>query len=196
MEPERAEVHGWRTTGQYAGNPVALNARGLCDSALMARNVTFRCVDMTAVPDDLADYDFCWSSCALEHLGSLKAGVAFIRRSLECLRPGGLAVHTTEFNLSSNEDTLTTGPSVIYRRGDIQRLSAQLAEEGHQLAAVDFDAGRRILDRYVDLPPYWPAGSPVREFEPHLRLRIGPYDCTSIGLIVRKAGGEAVEASS
>ncbi len=86
-----------------------LNDRHLCDRQQFNRFVEFREVDMNTVPDDLAGYDFCWSACALEHLGSLDNGIKFIRRSLACLAPGGVAVHTTEFNTSSDEDTLLRG---------------------------------------------------------------------------------------
>ena len=47
-----------------------------------------------------------WSSCSLEHLGSISHGIEFILNSLKCLKQHGVAVHTTEFNLSSNEETL------------------------------------------------------------------------------------------
>jgi hypothetical protein len=64
-------------------------------------------------------YDFLWSSCALEHLGSLDAGLDFVVNAMDLLKPGGTAIHTTEFNLSSDDETLTSGPCVIYRRRDI-----------------------------------------------------------------------------
>ena len=57
----------------------------------------FSVVDMNAVPEDLRDFDFSWSSGAVEHLGTLGAGADFVLAQMDCLRPGGVSVHTTEF---------------------------------------------------------------------------------------------------
>jgi len=65
---------------------------------------------MNAAPSDLSDFDFCWSASAFEHFGSIDQGLAFIERIIECLKPGGRAVHTTELNVSSNDDTVAEGP--------------------------------------------------------------------------------------
>ena len=139
----------------------------------------FEAADMNAIPDHLRDFDFCWSACALEHLGSLEHGLTFIERSLDTLKPGGLAVHTTEFNLSSNVDTLDHNPTVIFRQRDLEALAARLTAAGHQVAPFDWRRGERPLDRYIDVPPF--------TGEPHLRLLLDGYAATSVGLIVRKA---------
>src|SRR5438045_9280230 len=102
---------------------------------------------MTAVSSDLTGFDFCWSLCAMEHFGSLEAGARFVERSLQCLRPGGVAVHTTEMNISSDDRTLVDGPTVLYRKRDIESLAAGLEEVGHNVAALDFDVGDGVLDR-------------------------------------------------
>lgn len=135
---------------------------------------------MNAIPEALRGFDFCWSACALEHLGSLEAGARFVESSLRTLAPGGVAVHTTEFNLSSNDDTVDAGHTVIYRRRDLEALAERLRARGHHVEPLDFDPGSGVLDRYVDVPPFLA--------EPHLRLRLERFDCTSIGLIVRAAG--------
>ena len=38
-----------------------------------------------------------------------------------CIKRGGVAVHTTEFNLSSNEETVENGNSALYGEGRILR---------------------------------------------------------------------------
>ena len=43
----------------------------------------------------------------------VEAGLRFLEDSLDCLKPGGVAVHTTELNLSSNEETMETEHDVI-----------------------------------------------------------------------------------
>ena len=136
---------------------------------------------MNAVPDDIQGFDFCWSACALEHLGSLDQGVRFIERSLDCLAPGGWAIHTTEFNVSSNEDTIAVGDTVLYRRRDIEAIAARLTGQGHEVAPLDFNPGFGVMDNFIDVPPFLS--------EPVLKIALAGYACTSFGLIVRKAEG-------
>ncbi len=94
----------------------------------------------------------------------------------------GVAVHTTEYNLSSNDATIERRDLAIYRRRDIEALVADLVAAGHRLGEIDFEPGQGFAETVVDLPPYV-------FIEPHLRLRIGEFDCTSIGLIVEKGPG-------
>ncbi|HUJ73561.1 MAG TPA: class I SAM-dependent methyltransferase, partial [bacterium] len=173
-----AQAQGWAYSGEHASGLRALNHRRLCPPQEFAQRVMLRAVDMNHIPADLAGYDFCWSSCALEHLGSLEAGLAFIRNSLDCLRPGGLAVHTTELNLSPGTETAGSGPTVLYRREHLEGLAARLRAAGHRVAPLDFDTGHLWVDGHVDVPPY--------RREPHLKLVIGQFVSTSFGLIVEK----------
>jgi len=172
----------WASTGEYTGNREGLARPALCDPQLFDSRVTFRPVDMTAVPDDLIGFDFCWSLCAMEHLGSLEAGARFVERSLQCLRPGGIAVHTTELNLSSDDRTLADGPTVLYRKRDIDSLAARLEAKGHVVAPLDYDAGDGVLDRYVDGRPWvqW-ADRPV------LRVDLDGFVSTSFALVITAA---------
>lgn len=173
-----AADRGWVDTGQHAGSRDELNARGLCPPEAFAERVRFRVVDMNAIPDDLEGFDFCWSACALEHLGSLEHGMRFVERSVACLRPGGVAVHTTELNLSSNDDTLSTGGTVLYRRRDFEALTRRLCAQGHEVVPLDDDLGDGLVDGFVDVPPY--------QADCHLRLDLAGYVCTSAGLIVTR----------
>ena len=141
--------------------------------------VSFRPVDMNAIPEALnGQFDFCWSACALEHLGSLEHGLAFIENSMRTLRSGGVAVHTTEFNLSSNEATLESPNCSFYRRRDIEDVITRLEQQGYEVSPVDWHVGEGFAERVVDLPPFGRG-------EPHIRLRADRYDVTSIGLIIR-----------
>jgi hypothetical protein len=134
---------------------------------------------MNDIPGHLRDYDFCWSSCCFEHLGSLQNGIDFVVNSVErTLKVGGVAVHTTEFNLSSDEDTLDSGVTVVYRKRDLERLRRILEERGHWVEPLRIEPGDLPPDYFVDLPPY---GS-----DPHLKLRIGAYVTTSVGLMARR----------
>ncbi|MDR2793708.1 MAG: methyltransferase domain-containing protein, partial [Treponema sp.] len=107
MDTDSDEAKKWESANQHSGNNrELLNQRGICPPDIFAKNVSFRTIDMNTIPDDLRGmFDFIWSSCALEHIGGAQNSEDFICNSLDTLRPGGLAVHTTEYNVSSNEDT-------------------------------------------------------------------------------------------
>lgn len=180
MAPDGASALGWIETQQHALGKEALRHRHLCPDDVFDRNVSFRVVDMNHVPDDLTGFDFCWSSCALEHLGSIELGLAFIERSLDCLKPGGWAVHTTELNLSSNDDTVDHMGTVLFRQRDFHILAERLAAKGHRLAPLDFDPGDGPADTYIDVPPFLQ--------EPCLKIALMGYVTTSFGVIVQKAG--------
>ena len=181
MAPEEAEAAGWSQSAQHAAGKESLRRPHLCDDALFDAGLTFRNVDMNHIPDDLTDYDFCWSACALEHLGSIEHGLVFVQRSVETLKHGGWAVHTTELNLSSNDETVDNGGTVLFRRRDLDELARRLRADGHEVAPFDYDAGDGPVDRYIDMAPY--------RAEPHLKLALEGFATTSFGLMVRKGGG-------
>jgi SAM-dependent methyltransferase len=176
---DSAKRHGWVETGQHADGLAVLVNNAICPEAEFFQRVRYRDVDMNAIPDDVEGFDFCWSSCSFEHLGSLEHGIAFVENAMRTLKPGGIAVHTTEFNLSSNDDTLESEALSIFRRRDIEQLIARLERAGHRVAPIDWTIGDGFVENLVDLPPYLLDG--------HLRIRIADYDCTSIGLAVIKA---------
>jgi hypothetical protein len=177
----------WAQTGQWVGNLEALNASGLCGESEFRDRVAFRPVDMNAIPDDLTGYDFTWSTCSFEHCGDLELGLRFLERQMDCLRPGGVAVHTTEFNLSSNDDTPAEGWCVIYRVKDIEAICRRLVDLGHHVEPIDLDPGRHPLDSVVDPPPYHQWATDPPPLIKHLRLNLMGYASTSIALIVRKS---------
>jgi len=166
---------GWSATNQLAAAASELNARRLCDPQAFQRLVSFRPVDMNRIPADLDGYDFSWSSCSFEHCGSIELGQEFLCRQMNCLKPGGVAVHTTEFNLSSNRRTITAGETVIFRRRDIESLVRRLRGAGHIVEPLDL-----THDGYPS--------TRVPSNSSYLQLQLGPYLATSIGLIVRKRG--------
>ena len=174
--PDSAELAGWSGSNQFANDIKALNEKKLCDSAKFEELVTLRTVDMREIPKGLNGFDFTWSSCAFEHLGSTREGLRFILEQMQCLRVGGIAVHTTEFNVSSNSDTVAAGPTVLFRRRDLEELATDLRSQGH-LVNLDFTLGSAEADLHVDSPPW--SG-------PHLRLKHDGYTITSFGLVIQK----------
>jgi SAM-dependent methyltransferase len=179
--PEETFNQGWATTNQYAASEDDLLFPEIIPEPDFRRLVRYAPVDMNAIPDLLdGHFDFCWSSCALEHLGSLRHGLDFIENSLRSLRPGGIAVHTTEFNLSSNDETIETSGLSIYRRRDIEDICLRLASAGHEVFPLNLHPGHEAIDEYIDAPPY---------SLPHLKLMVGKFTLTSIGLVVKKRAG-------
>lgn len=188
LAPDDERRTPWEQTGQWVGARDALNRRGLCDSAAFLERVSFRPVDMNELPDDLEGFDFTWSSCSFEHCGTLELGLRFLERQMACLRPGGIAVHTTEFNLSSNSATVESGAYAIYRLRDIEAVVQRLQQAGHRVEPLDLDVGTHALDRHVDSPPYRDFPEVGLDAVRHLRLDLNGFASSSIGLIVTKDG--------
>ncbi len=171
---------GWDTTGQHANSREQLWRPNIVDRENFEKYVSFTFVDMNHIPDSFSGFDFCWSACSFEHLGTIEQGLDFVRNSLKSLKPGGLAIHTTEFNLTSNEDTFEHPTLSLFRKQDIETLYQRLIEEGHQPWPLNFFPGNGKIDAFVDLPPF---------ALPHLKLTVSKYVTTSIGLVVQKSSG-------
>lgn len=176
---DEADKMGWVNTNQHAKNLENLNTKNICSPHNFLKLCRFQNVNMNNIPEDLRDFDFIWSACALEHLGSLKHGEEFIYNSLKCLKPGGIAVHTTEYNFSSNDRTVECGPTVLYRRKDIESIVAKLRSDGHSVSEINFSSGALEGDTYIDLPPY-------NRNNKHLKLVMDEFVITSIGLVIQK----------
>jgi len=177
---EKPNARGWVKGKSIKELLDSLNNRGICEQARFAELVSFRDVDMNNIPSDINGFDFTWSSCSLEHLGTLKHGEDFIFNSLNCLKPGGLAVHTTEFTIARNR-TVECASTVYYRKKDIVALADRLQEHGHEVT-LNLSKGRSFLDWYIDFSPY--------RNTKHIKLIVSKQWklllTTSIGLIIRK----------
>lgn len=174
---EEAAKKGWAQSSQHLESFEKLNRSGIVDMATLKKLVSIAEVDMNNIPSTIRSYDFTWSSCSLEHLGSIENGLRFIENSLKTLKPGGVAVHTTEYNLSSNNETLESGGTVIFRKKDIELLVKRLTEDGHEVY-VNYNPGSGVLDAHIDIPPY--------NDNKHIILQLSDYVTTSLGLIIRK----------
>ncbi|HSV37268.1 MAG TPA: class I SAM-dependent methyltransferase [Nocardioidaceae bacterium] len=181
LEPTSSEALGWVRSDQHAHTVEDMLRPGVCDPDQFRKLVSWRAVDMRNIPADIQGYDFCWSACAFEHLGSLAEGLDFVENSVAALRPGGIAVHTTEFNVESDDETIESGPTVIYRKRDLRAFKERMEAKGHEVAAFDFSRGEGLLDKYVDVPPY--------KEEPVLRFWYAQHVLTSVAVVVRAAPG-------
>jgi SAM-dependent methyltransferase len=175
---EEAVKQGWSQSGQHTGKLAELERPAICAPEQFYQRVSYSNVNMNDIPADLTDFDFCWSICSFEHLGSLEHGMKFVENAMNTLRSGGVAIHTTEFNLSSDLETIESENLSIYRRRDIDELTRRLSTAGYHVAPLDLEPRKGFVETVVDLPPY--------RHSPHIRLRIEKYDCTSVGIIVTK----------
>ena len=175
---ERSEQWSIGPAAAGAGTMAALERPDVCPTEEFRQRVSVRAVDMNDVPTDLVGFDFCWSACALEHLGTLEHGLDFVVRSLDCLRPGGIAVHTTEFNITSDDDTLVDGDVVLYRARDLHALVERLSSAGHHVATLDLAPGEGPFDRYA--MPSDVVGTPT------VKVRIDRFVSTTVALVIRR----------
>ena len=176
---EISEKTGWKDSGQYSNALNGLRHADSFDSNAFDANVSFQRCDMNNIQAELTGFDFNWSSCCFEHLGSLEAGIQFVINAVEnTLKVGGIAVHTTEFNLSSNEETVEVGGTVIFRHRDIIELIERLESRGHIVQPLIVAPDAHYWDFYVDVPPYATI--------PHLKLMLDKYVATSVGIVVRR----------
>ncbi|HSW79531.1 MAG TPA: class I SAM-dependent methyltransferase [Candidatus Saccharimonadales bacterium] len=174
----QAKAKEW-DNDQLAEGAFSLNEDGICKPEDFARNVEFMPVDMTKIPKKLnGKYDFLWSNCALGHLGSIEKSLEFITKSLDCLKPGGWAVHTTEFNILSNDETVTSGSTVIFRAKDIYNLCVELTKKGFICSPYHLVNGRTNDDARVTLRPEWG--------NDYTKLLVGGHIATQIVLVIQK----------
>jgi hypothetical protein len=174
-----ADEEHWADAGQHASIKELLFAPNIISRELFEDRVHFQPCDMRNVPPELNGFDFCWSSCCFEHLGTLERGLDFVLHSVEhTLAVGGVACHTTEVNLSSDEATIEAGRDIIYRKRDLLALCRTLEDRGHVVAPLRIEPGELLPDYLVDVPPY--------RQDVHLKLLIGRFVSTSIGLVIRR----------
>ncbi|HEX3535496.1 MAG TPA: class I SAM-dependent methyltransferase [Stellaceae bacterium] len=185
LDSERPEAEVWRMTAQHAAAVETLRRADICPDRELLDNIEFVPVDMNAIPPEFErQFDFCWSTCALEHLGTLANGLAFIEKSVKTLKPYGLAVHTTEFTFNDGE-TIDNHPIVLYQRRHFEELANRLRANGHEVVDFDFSPGSGVMDRFIDLPPFRDNALIGPQHYAHLKLLFDSYTCTSIGIIIR-----------
>lgn len=171
--PQQTE---WIKTGEQA-----LKLKDLWHPQVIAwsefeKRVQFNPCDMNHISAYYNEgYDFTWSACALEHLGSINNGLNFIINSVKCLKPGGIAVHTTELNLSDLEQTFQSQGCSFFRKKDFQTLN------GHpdfHMIPINWSMGHTQDDKMIDVFPF--------KARLHMKLMLAQHIITSIGLIFIK----------
>jgi hypothetical protein len=122
--------------------------------------------------------DFVWSIGMPGRLGTVDAALDFFEASTKPLRPGGIALHTFEFNLTSNWSTWEQPGNVLLRLRDIEALAERLRPSGCRLLPLNTHPGQDVADEKV---------RSTIGGAPGLRQRVGMMVTTSFGLAIRKA---------
>jgi len=206
---------GWSDTAQHTASLEDAKHEWLASRADLDRVLEFAYVDMNNIPESLLDgFDFVWSSCALEHLGNKLKGLQFIVNSSRCLKPGGIAVHTTEYDLSGTS-TIDEWETVLFSSNDLLVVLPALISDaersfpGLKLRLLPFNLtrGSAFLDGYVDIPPYSyhanlnsgftgalrnpeDSGSELSQLQeyqyPQVNLSVDGYPSTSVAVVVER----------
>lgn len=188
LPPDHVDAVNWRSTAQHAASLDKIWSRHLVDKETFHRHVSLDYVDMNAIPEKFEDFDFCWSICAFEHVGSIEKGLSFIENSMKVLKPGGVSIHTTEFNFQEGP-TIDNWSTVLFQKKHFEDLASRLTTSGHKVESISFDIGNGALDRFIDLPPYGPLPSEwqnINDFPAHLKLSVDGFPCTCYGIVIEK----------
>ena len=176
--PQSIVGEQWVESGQYARCVSDLNYANLCDVDTMQQRVRFRSVDMNNIDADLQSFDFCWSLCAIEHLGNFDLLEAFIFASLKTLKPGGWSIHSGElFCGPAHQQPPTSGHTIHPSAEQYIAMATRLKAAGHLVMPLNFQLGEDIVDQLIDQPPY---------SDRHIKLNYMGTDTTSWGLIVQR----------
>lgn len=193
LPPSDRKAAGWSRTNQHMSNIDRVYRDYLIDRAEFDRHVELQYVDMNSIPVDVTGYDFCWSICALEHLGSVRRGLEFVKNSLNTIKPGGFSIHTTEFNVDQVGPNPDNWSTVLFQRKHLEELAGDLRADGHEMAPLQLDLGNGPMDRFVDVPPWHHDLSEEMQqwlgSQAHLKVGIDGFASTCVGLIVRKSRG-------
>ncbi|KAJ3119229.1 hypothetical protein HK098_005674 [Nowakowskiella sp. JEL0407] len=179
MPPDNAGNAAWAGTDQFASSKEALFMEQYVSKDKFNKLVSYRSQDMNHVPIDTREtYDFMWSTCSLEHIGTILLGQRFVLDAMTLLKPGGVAIHTTEFTLSSNSKTVDVGWTAMWRKKDVEFLAESLKRLGYEVYPLDFNAGTEPFDKVIDIPPY--------TLDPHFKLQLENHVTTSFAIIIKK----------
>ncbi len=201
LDPKQVAGKGWVETHQHAKNREFAFRADLVSRSVFDAKVRHQFVDMNAISDMPQTFDFCWSICAMEYLGSIEAGLFFVEKSLKVFKPGGIAIHTIEYNYLSEEHTRETTDTVLFLSKHFELLADRLRKSDHELLGPDFSVGQGLLDSFIDVLPYanelngWLINEQTphmnSQFPAHLKLSVSGYASTCFGMVIRKSKDEA-----
>ena len=89
------------------------------------------------LPNDLRGFDFLWSMGTVGDFESTAAAADFVERAMECLRPGGIAIHMFPL-VAQSALFIRASEGVAVQRGDVERMALTLIARGNDIAQLKF----------------------------------------------------------
>jgi SAM-dependent methyltransferase len=151
------------------------------------------CMDMRSLSFEDATFDFCYSSCAIEHIGGREDFLKHLSEAHRVLKPGGVYALTTE--LHYGPETIEHPHNYYFSPGYLRDLVAA----SDFSADPEIDAGIAHHRINYPLPPNLDSlcfegpdrlGNRLLGEAPHVQLLLGRHPFTSVSVVLRK-GGEA-----
>lgn len=157
-------------TGQLAEFGPTILATDLCDASwshinggfhALGRNerVRTRVVDMNWLDGtsgkgvvEVEDYDFSYSICSMDHCGTAWWTKRFLLNQMNCLRVGGISVHTGEYTISLGLPR--SGSTIWLDWKDVLDITELFGKLGYEAAPIDWNLGDSIEDHQVDAHPW------------------------------------------
>ncbi len=134
-------------------------------------------------------FDFCYSSCAIEHIGEYQDFLQHFREVYRVLNEGGIYVFTTEFHFG--DETIKDPHNYIFAADYLRHLLEEcpLTLVAHPHLEITHHAANQPLPANIHQLVY--SGEslqnhPVEAQTPHIQLLRGKYPFTSILFILRK----------
>jgi hypothetical protein len=126
-DPDAVGLDAWRNSA-------------LCPDPTFNANVAHVPLNRADLPPDAIDFDLLWSQPGPNDLTTVEETVDFILSSLNCLKPGGLAVHIVMYDPQPGDEDDGQGNPLV-RRGDLDRLALTLIGHGHEIAQFAYLGG-------------------------------------------------------
>jgi len=146
-------------------------------------------MDMRSLDFEGATFDFCYSSCAIEHIGGREDFLKHFSEVYRVLKPGGVYALTTE--LHYGPETIDHAHNYYFSAGYVRDLVA----DSDFAAEPEIDA--RVAHHRINypLPPNLDRlcfdgpgrlGSRLLGEAPHVQLLLGRHPFTSLSLVLKK----------
>lgn len=179
--------------GAQTGDPDA-SVKSAAPFPIDRERLTVRRMDMRTLEFPDASFDFCYSSCAIEHIGERDDFLRHLREVNRVLTPDGLYVLTTEFHYG--DDSIPVPHNFYFSEGDLDDLirEAGMAVAGEADGTLRAHRVNRPLPSNVrDLCADPLEGVTARALDalPHVQLLTGGSPFTSLAVILRRRSGVA-----
>lgn len=153
-----------------------------------------RRMDMRALEFGDASFDFCYSSCAMEHIGEDDDFLAHLTEVRRVLKDDGVYVLTTEFHYG--EDVIPTPGNYYFSSSflrELVRAASLVSLDGVDGAVRPHVLNRPMPEHLSDLfaDPADAIAGMLLKSAPHVQLLTGGLPFCSLSLVLRKPASSA-----